>query len=139
MYETILVGTDGSAPANRAVAQALEEAENHGGTLHAIYVVDTALFDEPAFSSAELSTDEMEDWGNEQLAEVAQRGENLDVEVVTRCCHGAPYEEIIEYADEIDADLIVLGYQGQSHTKTDRVGSVTERVVRNAGRRVLVV
>lgn len=139
MYETILVGTDGSAPANRAIVQALEEAERSGATLHAIFVVDTALFDEPAFSSAELATDEAEDWGREQLQEVVERGENLDIDVVTRCCHGNPHEEIIEYADSIDADLIVLGYQGQSHSKSDTIGSVTERVVRNAGRRVLVV
>lgn len=139
MYGTILVGTDGSAPANRAVVQALEEAERSDATVHAIFVVDTSLFDEPALSSAELFTDDLEDWGRDQLDEVVERGENLGVEVVTRNCHGTPHEEIIEYADNIDADLIVLGYQGQSHTKSDRVGSTTERVVRNAGRRVLVV
>jgi nucleotide-binding universal stress UspA family protein len=33
----------------------------------------------------------------------------------------------------------VLGYQGQSHTRTDHIGSVTDRIVRNAGRPVLVV
>lgn len=139
MYETILVGIDGSAPANRAVVQALEEGERSDATVHAIFVVDTGVFDEPALSSAELSTDELEDWGHDQLDEVVERGENLSVEVVTRICHGTPYEEIIEYADSIDADLIVLGYQGQSHKKSDHIGSVTDRVVRNAGRRVLVV
>lgn len=139
MYETILVGTDGSAPANRAVVQAIEEAEEHGATVHAIFVVDTALYDEPALSSAELRTDELEDWGHEQLEEVVERGENIGVEVVTKLSHGRPYEEIIEYGDEIDADLLVLGYQGQSHTRTDNMGSVTDRVVRNAGRQVLVV
>jgi nucleotide-binding universal stress UspA family protein len=139
MYGTVLVGTDGSAPANRAIVEALEEAERSDATLHAIFVVDRALYDEPALSSAELATDEIEDWGQQQLQEVADRGENLGVEVVTRCCHGTPHAEIVEYADEIDADLLVLGYQGQSHTKSDHIGNVTERVVRNAGRRVLVV
>lgn len=139
MYETILVGTDGSAPANRAVVQALEQAQHSGATLHAIFVVDTGLFGEPALSSTELVTDELEDRAQEQLEEVVDRGDNLDVEVITRCCHGSPHEEILEYADGIDADLIVLGYQGQSHDKTDHIGSVTERVVRNAERSVLVV
>ena len=42
------------------------------------------------------------------------------------------------FADEVDADLIVLGYHGHSHTETDQIGSVTDRVVQNAGRPVLV-
>jgi nucleotide-binding universal stress UspA family protein len=141
MYETILVGTDGSASANRAVVHALEQAEQagEGTTLHAIFVVDTGRYGEPALSSSELVTEDIEDWGHEQLQEVVERAEGLGVETVTRCCHGNPHKEIIEYADSIDADVVVLGYQGQSHSETERLGSVTDRVVRNAGRPVLVV
>ena len=138
MYDTILVATDGSGPANRAVTQALEQAEQSGATLHAMYVVDTDRYSEPALSSMELETNEIEKWGNEQLHEVVERGESLGVEVTTHCCHGKPYQEIISYGDEIDADLVVLGYQGHSHTKTRQLGSVTDRVVENAGRPVLV-
>jgi nucleotide-binding universal stress UspA family protein len=139
MYETVLVATDGSAPANRAVTHALEEAERHGATLHAIYVVDTDRYAEPALSSTELATNEVEAWGNEQLEEVRGRAESTGVEVETHCCHGKPSVEIVEYADAIEADLIVLGYQGHSHAQTEHIGSVTDRVVGNAGRPVLVV
>lgn len=139
MYETILVATDGSGSANRAVTHALEQAEQHGAALHAIYVVDTDRYAEPALSSAELDTIGIEEWGDEQLREVVDRGESLGVEVDTRCCHGKPYKEIVNYGDEVDADLVVLGYQGHSHTETDQIGSVTDRVVQNAGRPVLVV
>ena len=139
MYDTILVGTDGSASANRAVVHALEQAQQHDATLHAIFVVDTGRYSEPALSSAELVTDDVEDWGQEQLREVVDRAEDIDVEVVTRCCHGKPHEEIIGYGDEVDADVTVLGYQGQGHTKTEQLGSVTDRVVRNIGRPVLVI
>ncbi len=139
MYNTILVATDGSGPANRAVTHALEQAEQHAATLHAVFVVDTDRYAEPALSSVELATIEIEDWGTEQLNEVADRGSSIGVEVVTHCCHGKPYVEIINYSDEIDADLIILGYQGHSHGKTNQIGSVTDRVVQNAGRPVLVV
>ncbi len=138
MYDTVLVATDGSGSANRAVTHALEQAEQSGATLHAIYVVDTDHFSEPALSSVELETTEAEEWGNKQLKEVTERGEELDIEVVTNCCHGKPYHEIIGYADEIDADLVVLGYQGHSHTETEQIGSVTDRVVQNVGRPVMV-
>ena len=76
--------------------------------------------------------------GNDELAEIAGRGDGLGVEVTTRCYHGKPYVEIISYADEVDADLIVLGCHGHAHTDTDQIGSVTDRVVQNAGRPVLV-
>jgi nucleotide-binding universal stress UspA family protein len=139
MYDNILVGIDGSAPSNRAVTHALEQAEQAGCDLHAIFVVDTSRFSEPALSSMEAQTTAIEEWGTEQLAEVAERGDSLDVEVVTRCCHGKPSQEIIAYADSIDADLVILGYQGQDHTETDNIGSVTDRVVQNVGRPVMVV
>ena len=138
VYDTILIATDGSADANRAATHALEQAEPHGGTLHAIFVVDTDRYDEPALSSVELQTNQVEEWGTDQLAEIVERGADLGLDVVSRCCHGKPYLEIIEYADEIDADLVVLGYHGQSHTDTSQIGSVTDRVVQNAGRPVLV-
>ncbi|WP_123538424.1 universal stress protein [Halosimplex salinum] len=138
MCDTILVATDGSADANRAATHALEQAEQHGAELHAIFVVDTDRYSEPALSSVELETTEMEDWGNEQLSEVAERAEGLGFEVTARCCHGKPYVEIVSDADEIDADLIVLGYHGHSHTDPNQIGSVADRVVQNAGRPVLV-
>jgi nucleotide-binding universal stress UspA family protein len=139
MYDTILVATDGSGPANRAVTHALEQAEQAEATLHAIFVVDTDQYSEPALSSLEIQTNEIEDWGHQELGEAAERGESLGVEVVTKCCHGKPHLEIIGYADEIDADLVVLGYQGHSHENMEQIGSVTDRVVQNAGRPVLVV
>ena len=138
MYSTILVATDGSADANRAATHALEQAEQHEAALHAIFVVDTDRYNEPALSSAELEVIQVEEWGEQQLAEIAERGEELGLDVTTHCCHGKPYHEIINYGDEIDADLLVLGFHGQSHTKTAQVGSVTDRVVQNAGRPVLV-
>ncbi len=138
MYDTILVATDGSADANRAATHALEQAEQHDAELHAVFVVDTERYAEPALSSTELATNEVEEWGNQELSEIADRGEQLGIAVTTRCCHGKPYLEIISYADEIDASLIILGYHGHSHTETDQIGSVTDRVVQNAGRPVLV-
>ena len=138
MYDTVLVATDGSGPATRAVTHALEQAERSDAELHAIYVVDTARYAEPALSSAELATTEMEEWGQQELDEVAERAESLGIDVLTRSCHGRPYVEIVEYADTIDADLIVVGYQGHSHSDPGQIGSVTDRVVSNAGRPVLV-
>lgn len=138
MYDTILVATDGSADANRAVTHALEQAEKHEADLHAIFVVDTTRYHEPALSSIEVATNEIEAWGNDQLSEVAERSDALDIDVTTRSCHGKPSVEIINYADQIDANLVVLGYHGHSHSESSSIGSVADRVVQNAGRPVLI-
>lgn len=138
MYDTILVATDGSADANRAVTHALEQAEQHDAALQALFVVDTDRYSEPALSSMELETTEIEEWGQEELQDIVERGERLGIDVTTRCCHGKPYLEIINYADEVDADLLVLGYHGHSHSEGGQIGSVTDRVVQNVGRPVLI-
>ncbi|MFB6102342.1 MAG: universal stress protein [Haloplanus sp.] len=139
MYDTILVPIDGSDGANRAIQHALDQADQFDATLHSIFVVDTRLHGEPALSSAELVLDDIEDRGQELLHQLSNEAADRGVEAVTRCCHGTPHAEIIDYGDDIDADVIILGYRGQTHTRSDNIGSVAERVVRHAGRPVLVV
>ncbi|WP_265109938.1 universal stress protein [Halosolutus halophilus] len=137
MYDTILVPTDGSDPANRAVEHALELADRYGADVHAMYCVETYRYGEPALSSAEIVLDNLEDQGAAMLEELADRADNVGVECTWNVCHGRPWEEVQKKGDELDADLIVIGFQGQSHDRTGKIGSVAERVVRNANRPVL--
>ena len=81
----------------------------------------------------------METRGNEYLDQIEKRVSKRDVDFIRRCCHGRPHEEIIKYADSIDADMIVMGYQGKSHMESEILGSVSDRVIRNAGRAILIV
>jgi len=52
---------------------------------------------------------------------------------------GAPERTIIAAAEEVGADPIVLGSEGTSRLEHALIGSVTEEVLRNADRNVLVV
>jgi len=52
--DTIVVATDGSDGGDRAVEHALELANRYGAALHAMFVVDTDRYGEPALSTAEL-------------------------------------------------------------------------------------
>lgn len=138
MYDTILVGTDGSESANEAVEKAIDTAETHDATVHAVTIVNTRRYGEPALSSTELVLTEIEDRGREQLEKVEEMCENRGIEVVTKCFHGDPGEELLKYADEMDADMIVLGYQGRTHPRA-KVGSTASYVVRHSDRVVLLV
>jgi|GEM_PF-1836859 len=115
MTDRILLSLDGSAPdgdrteaTDRAIDHAVDMAARRGGTVHALYVVDTGRYGEPALSSAEIFVDDAEDAGHDLLAAVDRRGRERGVIVRTRCCHGRPNEELPAYAAEIDADAVVL-------------------------------
>mgnify|MGYP006287265207 CR=1 FL=1 len=137
MYDTILVPIDGSDPANRAVEHALTHAREYDSVLHAMYVVETNRYGEPALSSTELVIEELEEYGQNLIERLMDRADNEGITVEGICRHGTPHEEILKYADEIDADLIIIGYQGHSHDIEGHVGSTTDSVIRNSTRPVL--
>ncbi|QSG13005.1 Nucleotide-binding protein, UspA family [Halapricum desulfuricans] len=136
MVETILIPTDGSEHGQRAAAYAIALAEREGATLHALYVVNTDEFGEPALSSTEIIVAEEEDRGRKVLSAVAEAAGRRGVSVKTTCCHGIPEETIEAHADEIGADLIVLGERGQTHER--REGTVT-RELREDDDRVVTI
>jgi nucleotide-binding universal stress UspA family protein len=48
-----------------------------------------------------------------------------------------PHDEIVAYAEEVDASLLVMGYRG--HTHEEKMGSVVDRVLHETSRQVLAV
>ena len=135
MTDTILLPTDGSEHARRATAHAVALAKQHDATLYAVFVVDTRDLGEPALSSIEVLIDEYEDRGRDILDEVRDAAAKHGVTVETRCCHGVPAEEILDLANSIDADIIVLGERGETHEK--QPGEVTRKLKRKDGRVVV--
>ncbi|MFC4541402.1 universal stress protein [Halosolutus amylolyticus] len=132
MYDTILVATDGSDSANRAVDHAIDLASTFDADLHAIYVVDTRRYGGSMLGNADDVVADLEDRGRELLDDVAER---TTVEVTSTIRDGRPHEQIGAYADEIDADLVVLGNRGLG--SGGEIGSNAERVVRYVDRPVI--
>jgi nucleotide-binding universal stress UspA family protein len=89
-------------------------------------------------SSAELILDDFEDRAQSLLNDIAERAADADFELVTEQFHGEPHDEILSYADEVDADLLILGRHGLSRTG-HHIGSVSDRVVDNSDRPVHLV
>jgi nucleotide-binding universal stress UspA family protein len=127
MPTSILLPLDGSERSTRAGDAALDRAETADCTVHALYVVDTARYGEPALSSAETLVDEAEDRGRDRLAEFAARGRDRGVDVETRCCHGRPAEELLAYARAVDADEVLL-YRRVPHAVRDQLADVADRI-----------
>lgn len=138
MYETILVGTDGSEFADAAVEQGMGFAERFDADLHAITVVNTRRYGEPALGSTELVLNELEQRASEQLASIEEQAGEREIPVVTEFFHGTPSEEILRYAEDVDADVILLGSRGRTHVGS-QVGSTARRVTDETDRPVLLV
>lgn len=114
MYDTILVPVDGSDRSERAAAQAIDVAAAHDARVYALSVIDSVSAPEPALSSVELVTDAMEERAMADLAGVAARATAAGVDVQTRVSHGVPHREIVEQAEDVGADLVVVGASGGS-------------------------
>lgn len=143
MYDRILLATDGSVASENATAHALDLAASHGATLHALFVVDEAVYS--AYSGDEY-VDEAEgpehglaEFGRETLDAIRERADAMDVELVDTLEHGTPHEAVVEHADDIDADLVVLGTQRRPAEYRTLLGSVTDRVLRLTHRPAMVV
>ena len=76
---------------------------------------------------------------SEPLTEALRLAEDAGVEARAQLLRGDPVDEIVAYADTIDADLIVVGSRGHGALSSALLGSVSRGVLREARRPVLVV
>lgn len=139
MYDSILIPTDGSPAMARAVQHGLYHAEQNDATLHVLYVIDVRSFvmlpDEVGSRVNSVLDAEGEDAVNAIKAAAEDRG----LDVVAAVVNGLPHEEILEYVDAEDIDLVVMGTHGRTGDEHRAFGSVAEEVVRNAHIPVLTV
>ena len=108
----ILLARDGGEYARRAAERAIDLAEERGEPLHVICVVVRRRFDDPALGSAELATIYAEDHAAVCVDGVVGMAEDRNVVVRGDTRHGVPHDVILEYAEEVDADVVVLGEHG---------------------------
>ncbi|MFB6123393.1 MAG: universal stress protein [Haloferacaceae archaeon] len=140
MYDHVLLPTDGSHGASRGADHALELAERFDATLHVLFVVDEGIYGAtPALSSEELLFDELEEEGEQFVADVADEARERGLDVVTEIARGVPHERIATYAGDNDVDVIVMGRHGSAARGHPHIGSVTDRVIRSVETPVLPV
>ena len=83
--------------------------------------------------------DDAEKEGKAKLDELLHQDERARLSLTSYIGFGAPADEITEYAAKNSIDLIVMGTHGRSGLEKMWLGSVTEKVFRQAGYPVLVV
>ena len=108
MYDTVLFPTDGSDATKRARRHAIDLARQYGATLHVLSVVTEDPYRDA--DAAERATEAAE----RTVEAVATAADEEDVAVTTAVREGVPHETILDYADEADVDMIVMGTHGRT-------------------------
>lgn len=142
IYRKIMIATDGSEYVRRAGETAVEIAKISGAKLYAVYVIPYGRLLVPypndiGWERAALEYFRTE--GREATAYVENSGEAANIDVESVILEGNPAEEIVEFAEKNDIDLIVMGTLGKTGIQRFLLGSVAQNVVRHSKKTVLVV
>jgi len=139
-YQNIVIATDGSENTQRAVSYGIEIAKLSGATVHALYVVNTSsTISENWTAGKETIYEVMRNDGEKAVSKVKKIGEASGLEVREVVLDGYPSNEIINFAENNDIDLIVMGTLGKTGLDRLLIGSVAEKVVRGSKVPVMVV
>jgi nucleotide-binding universal stress UspA family protein len=135
----ILCATDFSKGSQTALETAAELARRFDARLTLFHAHQVPTFVYPD-GMMPVAPELMMDLERTVVAELGRLAATLrDVDVEVRHTLGAPAVEICRVADELDADLVVLGTHGRSGLRHVILGSVAERVVRRCTRPVLTI
>ena len=139
--KTILIATDGSESAREGLDFGLELAEEQGATPFVVYVAPAVEVLPYASFAATAPTvpHELDEQDRMPLQEAATIAARRGLEVKTELLVGNPADEIVAFADTIEADLIVVGSRGQGAIASVLLGSVSRAVLHESRRPVLVV
>jgi nucleotide-binding universal stress UspA family protein len=144
MFRTIVVGTDGSETASKAVGQAAELAASVASELLIVSAFEpisgSRLREEAqqAPSDVKWMVNPREDV-DATLAAAVQVAEEKGVTSRTFARQGDPADAILDVAEEEHADLIVVGNKGMTGAKRFLLGSVPNKVSHHAPCSVLIV
>jgi nucleotide-binding universal stress UspA family protein len=136
MYSTVVVGADDSSTAREAVNVAADVAQAGGGKLHIVTAYD------PKSVRVEQLPEELRYAVGEHPADVLLRRlselvRERGLEPIVHAAAGDPVDAIVRIAEQVDADLIVVGNKGMKGVRRV-LGSVPNSVAHKAPCSVLI-
>jgi nucleotide-binding universal stress UspA family protein len=137
--KNILIATDGSENTQKAIFYGINLAKLNGSIVHALHVVDISSVSQSWTAGKETMHDILTKDGQKATSKVKEWGEASGVDVKEVLLEGHPSKEIIDFAENNEIDLIVMGTLGKTGLDRFLMGSVAETVVRNSKVPVLVV
>lgn len=137
---TILVPTDFSEYSKQALSYAEMLAKPFEAKIVLIHVIDTVSYvvSESVQWTTDVST-RVQASVQPMLDGLVRDAQKRGVVAESRLSQGVPYDQIVKTAENVNADLIVMGTHGRTGMSHVLLGSVAERVVRLAPCPVLTV
>jgi len=136
MYKNILVAADGSENSLRATKQAAYIASLEGDAMVKIVsVIAIDVYSDMVYDPIEAHGEAQREIIKDAARVLADAGVNYEIVLL----HGRPADEIVRYAAESEADLLVMGSRGLGALREFALGSVSHKVLTHAKCPVLVV
>ena len=147
MYKNILIATDGSTLADKAVAHGLGLAKALGSKVTAVIVeAPFSVYDVPESRMRQMPeafaqhAETVKRHASKVLGEIADAAKKAGVPCDTvQVEHEQPYEAIIKTAKDKGCDAIVMASHGRSGISAVLLGSVTNKVLTHTAIPVVVV
>ena len=144
MFERIVVGTDGSDTASEAVRQAIELAKATGAKLDVVSAFEPVPQSRLREEAGEIPGDVAHAVGpredvNTIVEAAAGQARQNDVEARHHAREGEPADAILDVAEEVGADLILVGNKGMTGTRRFLLGSVPNKISHHAPCSVLII
>jgi len=141
LVEKIILATDFSETSEEAGFHAMLLAQTYNAELKALHVFEPRSLGIPYYKlkkdgQIDEDPEKTRQRGKTMLKELA---DSFHVKADTIFAEGDPGHEIVRVAEELNADLIVLGTHGYTGWKRFALGSVAELVVRHAPCAVLTI
>jgi nucleotide-binding universal stress UspA family protein len=144
VFNSIVVGTDGSKTATQAVREAVDMAKAVGATLELVSAY--APVSEQRLRAERRDAPSEVQWATNPrreteavLTDAADIAREAAVNVNTHAREGDPSDAILNVAEEQKADLVIVGNKGMTGAKRFLLGSVPDKVSHHAPCSVLII
>ncbi|MDV0447570.1 putative universal stress protein [Methanosarcinaceae archaeon Ag5] len=138
LYQKIIVATDGTDYVKKAINTAISLSKLTGAELYAVYVADVSNIT-PTSAEWVLVSENIKKESDAALEYFKAEAEKAGIQYQTISLSGSAPGEIVQYANQINADLIIVGATGKKALERMLLGSVSEKIVRTAKQQVLIV
>ncbi|RBQ22573.1 Universal stress protein [Candidatus Methanobinarius endosymbioticus] len=130
LFENIMVPSDGSEYADKAVDAAIEIAKKFDSKITAVYILE---------ENTSYSYDVLEDEGNEILRKISEKGNENGVMIIEHLITGDPLRDMKIIAEKTQIDSVVISPHGKKKEENLLIGSISDRIIKTFDIPVLLI
>lgn len=132
-YQHIIFPTDFSSNARNAFFFAAEIARKSGAKLTIFHASSSSMDITPNYRQSRiLEIDEISNKFDDRISEIREQEKFRNLNISTIIQSGIAVTSLLEYVEEVEPDLIVMGTKGATGNAKMLIGSVATNVIKNS-------